>query len=74
MLYKFKTMRVESENNEIRITFSKDAVKLSEIQAFIDYINCREINSRSQATQEQADKIAEEINQSWWEKNKSKFE
>jgi len=74
MLYKFKTMRVESENNEIRITFSKDAVKLSEIQAFIDYINFREINSRSQATQEQADKIAEEINQSWWEKNKSKFE
>ncbi len=67
-------MRVESSNNEIRLTFSTRAVDLSEIQSFIDYVKFREINSQSKATQEQADELAREINQSWWEKNKHKFE
>ena len=67
-------MEVESENNKIKLTFSKNVLDLSEIQSFIDYIKFREINSHSKATQEQADKLAEEINQSWWDKNKQKFE
>lgn len=67
-------MRVESENNEIRLTFSKNVVNLFEIQSFIDYIKFREINSKSKATQEQADKLAGEMNQSWWDKNMYKFE
>ena len=67
-------MRIETTNNEIILTFSKDAVKLSEIQNFIDYIKFREINSQSKATQKQADELADEINQAWWEKNKNKFE
>ena len=67
-------MQVESENNKIKLTFSKNVLDLSEIQSFIDYVKFREINSQSKATQEQADKLAEEINQSWWDKNKQKFE
>ena len=67
-------MRIETTNNEIILTFSKDAVKLTEIQNFIDYIKFREINSQSKATQKQADELADEINQAWWEKNKNKFE
>ena len=67
-------MRIETKNNEIILTFSKDAVELTEIQNFIDYIKFREINSQSKATQKQADELADEINQAWWEKNKNKFE
>ena len=67
-------MQVESENNKITLTFSKNILDLSEIQSFIDYVKFREINSQSKATQEQADKLAEEINQNWWDKNKQKFE
>lgn len=67
-------MRVENENSEIKITIPSNIIELSEIQRFIDYIKFKEINNQSKATQEQADKLAEELNQSWWEKNKHKFE
>lgn len=67
-------MRIETINNEIRLTFSKDIVDLSEIQNFVDYLKFREINAKSKATQEQANELADEINQSWWDKNKHKFE
>lgn len=67
-------MRVESVNNEIKLTFSKYALDITEIQSFIDYIKFREISALSKATQEDANNLAEEINQSWWDKNKHKFE
>ena len=67
-------MRVESDNNEIKLTFSKNILDLSEVQSFIDYIKFREINAQSKASIAQANKLAEEINQDWWEKNKHKFE
>lgn len=67
-------MRVESENNEIKLTFSKNVLDLSEVQSFIDYVKFREINTQSKATQEQADNLADEINQNWWDKNRYKFE
>ncbi len=67
-------MRVLTENNEIILAFSKDAIDLSEIQGFIDYVKFREINAQSKATQEQADELSDEINQSWWDKNKHRFE
>ena len=69
-----RKMRVESVNNEIKLTFSKNALDITEIQSFIDYIKFREISALSKATQEDANKLAEEINQSWWDKNKHKFE
>lgn len=67
-------MKIETTNNEIKLTFSKNALELSEIQGLIDYVKFREVNSISNATQEQADEIDEEIKNSWWEKNKSNFE
>lgn len=69
-----RKMRVESVNNEIKLTFSKNALDITEIQSFIDYEKFREISALSKATQEEANKLAEEINQSWWDKNKHKFE
>lgn len=67
-------MKIETTNNEIRLSFSKNAVDLTEIQNFVNYIKFREINSQSEATQQQADEFADELNQAWWEKNKNKFE
>ena len=67
-------MKIETTNNEIKLTFSKNAVDLIEVQNFVDYVKFREINSQSKATQKQADELTHEINQAWWEKNKNKFE
>jgi hypothetical protein len=38
------------------------------------FISISKISALSKATQEDANKLAEEINQSWWDKNKHKFE
>jgi hypothetical protein len=67
-------MRIEQTNNDIKLTFSKKAMDLTEIQNIIDYVKFREINTLSKASQEDADNLAEEINQTWWKKNKHNFE
>lgn len=67
-------MKVVAENNEIKLTFSEKILNLTEIQSLVDYLKFREINSKSKASQEQADQLSNEINQSWWDKNKHKFE
>ncbi|MBI9037605.1 MAG: hypothetical protein JEY97_05680 [Bacteroidales bacterium] len=67
-------MNIVRENNEIKFSIPEDIFEINEIQNFIDYIRFREITSKSKATQENADNLAEEINQSWWEKNKHRFE
>lgn len=66
-------MRIEQDNNDIKLTFSKKAMDLTEVQNIIDYVKFREINTLSKASQEDADNLAEEINQIWWEKNKHNF-
>jgi hypothetical protein len=37
----------------------------------MDYLEYLEITSKSNARQSDADKLANELNQSWWEKNKT---
>jgi hypothetical protein len=65
-------MIIESKKDEIIIRISAD-VNLDDIQKSLDFIRYKEIMSKSKATQADADKLAEEINSAWWEKNKSRF-
>ena len=62
-------MIIERTDNEtlIRIPGSID---LDRSQRIIDYIRYQEITSKSQALQLDVDKLAEEVNRDWWEKNK----
>ena len=67
-------MKVVRENNEIKISLPDDIMDLSEVQNVLDYFRFKEIVSKSKASQEDADSLSKEINQSWWEKNKHRFE
>jgi len=67
-------MKIERKNNEIRFAIPDNIVELAEIQSFIDYVRYKELTSKSSASQSDADELANDINKSWWEKNKSKFE
>jgi hypothetical protein len=67
-------MRIERDNNEIRFTIPDNVVDIDEIQSFIDYIRFKEITSKSNASNSDADKLSDEINKSWWDKNKTRFE
>ncbi|MEX2410736.1 MAG: hypothetical protein WD607_05070 [Candidatus Paceibacterota bacterium] len=67
-------MRIERDNNEIRFSIPDNIVDIDEIQNFIDYIRFKEISMKSKASESDASDLADEINKSWWDNNKSGFE
>lgn len=48
-------------------------IDIEEIQRFLNYLRYKELVDQSKATQEDIDKLAREVNKSWWEKNKHRF-
>ena len=60
------------ENNKIVITFSSN-VDMFGIQRLIDYGHYLEATSESKAKQADIDKLADEVNENWLNKNKHRF-
>jgi len=60
------------ENNQIKITLSS-TVDTFGLQRLIDYVNYLEATADSKAEQAKVDRLADEVNESWWSKNKSRF-
>jgi len=72
-LRKLVTMLVErTDDDRIVITLST-SVDTFGLQRLIDYVKYLEATSKSKAKQEDVDKLADEINASWWEKNRKRF-
>ena len=42
-------------------------------QIIMDYLDYLEMTAKSKATQEDADKLADELNENWWNKNRKRF-
>lgn len=66
-------MKVINENNEFKISIPVNLVDITEIQDFLDYLKFRSITSKSKATEKDIEDLSNEINQSWWDKNKDKY-
>lgn len=60
------------ENNRIVISMSSN-VDMFGIQRLIDYARYLEATSQSKAKQSDIDKLADEVNQNWWNDNKHRF-
>jgi hypothetical protein len=66
-------MMIENaDNNKITITVSSSVDRFG-LQRLIDYVKYLEATSKSKAKQSDIDKLADEVNSSWWEANKSRF-
>ncbi len=66
-------MLIESaDKNKITITVSSSIDKFG-LQRIIDYLRYLEATSSSKANQADVDQLADEVNSSWWEANKSRF-
>ena len=65
-------MIIERTDKEILIRIP-NTVDIEGAQRIIDYIRYQEITSKSKATQEDVDKLADEVNREWWNKNKHTF-
>jgi len=65
-------MLVERTNKEIIIRLPA-SVNVDDLQAFINYARYKEITSKLKVKQSDVDKLADEVNESWWEANKDRF-
>jgi hypothetical protein len=66
-------MIVERTNkNKLVITVSS-SIDSYGLQRLIDYVKYLEATSKSKAKQADADKLADDVNASWWAKNKKRF-
>jgi hypothetical protein len=65
-------MIIERTDKEILIRIP-NTVDIEGAQRIIDYIRYQEVTSKSKASQADVDKLAQEVNQDWWEKNKDTF-
>ncbi|MDP2335203.1 MAG: hypothetical protein Q8N05_01910 [Bacteroidota bacterium] len=65
-------MIVERTSNQIVIKVSPE-VDTFGFQRIMDYLDYLEITAKSKATQEDADKLADELNENWWANNRKKF-
>jgi hypothetical protein len=59
-------------NNQITITVSSSVDSFG-LQMLIDYVRYLEETSKSKTKQSDVDKLAAELNESWWKKNNKKF-
>jgi len=65
-------MVVERSNNQIIFKVS-EKIDTQNIQRLMEYLEYLELTLKVKATQEDADKLADELNENWWKKNKSKL-
>ncbi len=65
-------MIIERTDKEILIRIP-NTVDIEGAQRIIDYIRYQEVTSKSKATQEDVDRLADEVNREWWENNKDTF-
>ena len=64
---------MEQTGKDLRVTIPKDAVPPKQLNAFLDWLRLEEIAQRSRLTEDEADRIADEIKAEWWAANKNQF-
>jgi hypothetical protein len=61
-----------TDDNQITITVSSSVDSFG-LQRLIDYGKYLEATSKSKVKQTDVDKLADEINKKWWNKNRKRF-
>jgi len=61
-----------TDNNQIVITVSPGVDSFG-LQRLIDYVKYLEATAKTKAKQADADKLADEVNATWWAKNRKRF-
>jgi hypothetical protein len=65
-------MLIERTKDEVIIRLPA-YVNTDGLQRFIDYLCYKEATTKSQATQDEVDKLAKEVKKDFWTKNRSKY-
>lgn len=65
-------MVIERTDNEIIIRLP-NGIDWGDLESMLKYIRYRERVFKSQATQEDIDRLASDVNKQWWAENKHRF-
>lgn len=65
-------MLIERTSTEVIIRLPS-SVDTTGLQRLVDYLTYKEATSNSQATQDQVDKLANDVKKGWWKKNRKHF-
>lgn len=65
-------MIVERINDQIVIKVSPQVDSFG-FQRILEYLEYLELTSKNKATQDDADNLADELNENWWKNNRNKF-
>ncbi len=65
-------MLVERTNKEVIIRLPA-SVDTEELQDFLNYARYKELTANFRIDQKQVDKLADQINDKWWAKNRDKL-
>lgn len=65
-------MQIQQKDDQFTISLP-NSINAFGKQKLIDYAKYLELTSQSKAKQKDADSFAEEVNTSWWKKNKKRF-
>ena len=72
-MIKYLKMLVEQANNDKIVITISSAVDSFGLQRLIDYVKYLEATAKSKAKQSDVDKLADEVNASWWSENRKRF-
>lgn len=64
---------VEHTETHVQITIPKDAIPEDQLNSWLGRLRVEEIVQRSKLTEEEANRLAEEIKADWWAANKDRF-
>lgn len=65
-------MIIERNDKEVIIRISA-SINTDDLQDFIDYTRYKELTAKNSVTQEEIDKLSNDINKEWWTSNRRKF-
>lgn len=66
-------IQVETTDESVRVTIPKGEVPPDRLDSFLDWLRMEAAARQSTLAEGEAERIAEEAKQSWWEANKHRF-
>jgi len=68
-----RVITVESTAESTRLTIPKHDVPPDRLRPLLDWLRLEAVAQRSQLTDAEADRLAEEMKTDWWARNKNRF-
>ncbi len=64
---------VETTDDGVRVTIPKGEVPPARLSSFLDWLRLEGAARRSVLTEEEAERLAEDVKAGWWAANKDRF-